>query len=106
MAVSVVGIFLYCTSKILPSLALAFPDFITFFCHHIAHIDYQLFNLKKWVTLGDANIKTTTFVPCSYAKRRIGQAAQLLANQKAWHFQGGEELRYRKGRRQNSNSVL
>ena len=47
MAVSVVGIFLYCTSKILPSLALAFPDFITFFCHHIAHIDYQLFSLKK-----------------------------------------------------------
>ena len=35
----------------------AFPDFITFLRHHIAHIENQLITPNNWVVLGGASEK-------------------------------------------------
>lgn len=31
------------------------PDFITFFCHHIAYADFQRIRYDYWVALGGAS---------------------------------------------------
>lgn len=45
-----------------------FPDFGTFFRHHIADIENQAFSSKVWVTQGDASKILLIFAPCLLEK--------------------------------------
>ena len=54
------------------------PDFVTFPCHHIAHIENQYIKSICMVTQGDASEKMHIFAPCLYARKSTAQEPSVL----------------------------